>query len=158
MLATEHCSGLGHHLLDERVTHLRANGSTTTLTHHFGNRPAADEIVQDGRPGVLGEHARRQDGRGGRAREASPLFVDHEHAVGVAIEGQTDVESAGHHSGLQIALIGRLQGIGRVIGERPVELGVHHLEFEARQSLEDCRHHEAAHAVGGVGHHPHRAK
>jgi hypothetical protein len=38
-----------------------------------------------------------------------------------------------------------------VVGERPVELRVQHLELDRRQPGEHHRDDEAAHAVGGVG-------
>ena len=60
------------------------------------------------------------------------------------------------HAGPQVALVGRLQRIGRVVRERAVELAVHHLELDLRQPLEHGRHDEAAHAVGGVGDDAHR--
>ena len=81
-----------------------------------------------------------------------PGLVDDEHAVGVAVEGQPDVEAARHHAGLEVELVGGLDGIGRVVRERAVELAVHHLELDLGQALEDLGHDEAAHAVGGVGH------
>ena len=62
------------------------------------------------------------------------------------------------HPGPQVALVGRLQRVGGVVGERAVELAVHHLELDRRQALEHRRHDEAAHAVGGVGDDPQRAQ
>ena len=72
-------------------------------------------------------------------------------------KARPEVEPAGDHPGPQVALVGGLQRIGRVVRERAVEFGVHHLELDAGQSLEHRGHDEATHAVGGVGDDPHRA-
>ena len=43
-----------------------------------------------------------------------------------------------------------------MVRERAVELAVHHLEFDHRETLEHRRNDEATHAVGRVGDDPHR--
>ena len=85
-------------------------------------------------------------------------LVDHEDAIGVAVERQADVEAAGHHAGPQVALVGRLQRVGRVVRERAVELGIHDLELEHAEAIEHGGDDEAAHPVGGVGDDPPRAQ
>ena len=79
-------------------------------------------------PGCERKHRRSQQRGGGRAAEPSAGLVDDEHAVGVAVERQADIEATRHDACLEIALVGRLQRIGRMVGERAVELAVHHLE------------------------------
>jgi hypothetical protein len=58
-------------------------------------------------------------GRGGRAREATAGLVDHEDAVGVAVEGEAEVEPAGDHAGLQVELVGGLIGSAGWLGKVP---------------------------------------
>ncbi len=80
-----------------------------------------------------------------------PRLVDHEHAVGVAVERQAEIETARDHTRPQVALVRRLERIGGVVRERAVEFGVHHLEFDSREPLHHRWDHETTHAVGGVG-------
>ena len=101
---------------------------------------------------------RRQDRRRRRPGQAGAGLVDDEHPVGIAVERQADVEPAGHHPGAQVALVRRLQRVGRVVREGAVELGIHHLELEHAEPVEHGRDDEAAHAVGGVGDDPARAQ
>ena len=130
VLAAEDRAGVRHHLLDERVPDLRADRHPAVLADDLGHGTRADQVVQHG-----GARRGPQDGGGedrGRRRAGQPdaVLVDDEHPVGVAVEGQPDVEPAGAHPRLQVALVGRLQRIGRVVRERPVELAVHHLELD----------------------------
>ena len=53
----------------------------------------------------------------GRRRDGLALFVDHEAAVGVAVEGQADVRAMLDDGGLQVAQVFRLQRVGRVVRE-----------------------------------------
>ena len=85
------------------------------------------------------QHGRGEQGGGGRTAEPTAGFVDHEHAVGVAIEGQPDVETAGDDPGLEVALVGWLQRVGGMVGKRAVELAVHDFQRDLRQSLEHRR-------------------
>ena len=109
------------------------------------------QVVQDRGARLLGQHAGGQHGRGGGAGQAAAGLVDDEHPVGVAVEGQPDVGAHRQDPGLEVALVGRLHRVGRVVRERAVELAVHDLEVE-RQPLEHLRHDQPAHAVGRVGH------
>ena len=52
---------------------------------------------------------------------------------------------------LEIDQVGGIERVGRVIGEGPVEFFEEDVHRE-RQSLEDLGNHEAAHAIGGIGH------
>ena len=84
-------------------------------------------------------------------------FVDQEDPVGVAVECQADVCPRCEDPVPEVDQVRRLEGIGGVVRERPVEFGEQHLEFDG-QGLEHGRNHEAAHAVRRVGHHPERAE
>ena len=42
-----------------------------------------------------------------------------------------------------------------MIRKRAVELSVHNLEFDHREPLEECWHHETAHAVRRIGNNTH---
>jgi hypothetical protein len=106
---------------------------------------------------MLAQRRRSEDRRGGRPAEPVAGFVDHEDTVGIAIERQPQIEPAREHTGAQVALVRRLQRVGRVVREGAVELGEHHFEFDAVEPLEHGGHDQASHAVGGVGDHLHRA-
>ena len=71
--------------------------------------------------------------------------------IGIPVERQADVEASGDDAGPYVALVGRLQRVGRVVGERAVELAVHHLQLDGRQALEHRRHDETTHPVRSVG-------
>ncbi|MCY1234943.1 hypothetical protein D9M72_475420 [compost metagenome] len=112
-----------------------------------------------GFPGGLGA-ADLPDGnqcRNGRRRHWPSVLVDHEAAVGVAVEGQAQVGAVGDDGGLQVAEVLRLEGVGRMVGERPVELEVqrHNSERQSRVELvpKDRGNGQARHAVAGVHHH-----
>ena len=158
VLATELGSGFGHDLLDERVPDLGPHRIAPELGHDFGNRLRTDQVVQDRRAGMLAQRRGREQRCRGRAAQSTPGLVDHEHTVGVTVEGEAQVEPAGDHPGAKITLVGGLQRVGRVVRERAVEFGVHDLELDAGQSLEHGRNHESAHAVGRVGDDPHRRR
>ena len=151
VLAAEHRARRRHDLLDEAVTDPGANGLATGLDHDLGHGLGADEVVDD-----LATGLRLQDGVGedrgrGRARQADPLLVDEEDAVGVAVERQPDVGTDLEHTGHEVTLVLGLDRIGGMVRERAVELAVHDLEVE-REAVEHGGNDETAHAVGGVGH------
>ena len=85
------------------------------------------------------------------------LVVDQEHPVGVAVEGEADVGPHLEHPGLEVLEVLGLDGVGRVVGEAAVELGVHQLDVE-RKALEHLGGHQSPHAVAGVGHHLERTE
>ena len=130
VLAAEHGAGLGHDLLDERVTDLGAHRHAAVLADDLGHGARADQVVQHGGARLAAQDGGGEDRRRRRAGQPDAQLVDDEHAVGVAVEGQADVEAAGLHPGPQVALVGRLQRVGRVVRERAVELAVHHLELD----------------------------
>ena len=129
VLPAEDGPRLGHHLLDDGMAHLGADRLSAQLGHDLGHHVRADEVVED-RLGVL---------------------VDQENAIGIAVEGEPDVGALLEHGRLQVDEVLGLDRIGRVIREVPVELGEEDLDREGKP-LEHDRHHEATHAVGGVGH------
>ena len=112
----------------------------------------ADEVVEDRLARVLVQHGGGHERRRQRARHRLCLLVDEEDAVGVPVEGQTDVGAALEDRLLQRDQVLGLDRVGRVVGERAVELGEEDLDREG-QALEDDRHDQPAHAVGGVGDH-----
>ena len=107
---------------------------------------------------MLAEHADGQHRRRRRARDAGARLVDHEDPIGISVERQADVEATSDDAGPDVALVGRLQRVGRVVGERAVELAVHHLQFDGGQAIEHRRHDESAHSVRCVGDHAQRAQ
>ena len=87
-------------------------------------------------PGHLGELPGRHE-RGDRAgRHRSPLGIDDEAAIGVAVEGQPEVGALGHDARLQVDKVGRLERVGLVVRERPVQLEVH-IDDRERQRGQD---------------------
>ncbi len=151
VLATEDGAGLGHHLLDERVTDPGAHRGASCLPHDLGHRLGADQVVDDRRPRFpLQDRASHHRG-GERTRDGPGRLVDEEHPVGVAVEGESDVGPRLEQPVHQIPLVLGLDRIGRVIGERSVELGIEMIEPE-REAGEHGRDDEAAHPVGRVGH------
>ena len=127
-------------------------GRAALLPHDLGHRLRADQVVQDRGAGLLVEDAGGDHRGGGRARDGLALLVDHEHPVGVAVEGEADVGAGLEDPGPQVGLVLDLDGVGRVVREAAVELAVEEVEVEG-QLGEHRRHDEPAHAVGGVGDH-----
>ena len=66
------------------------------------------------------------------------LVVDEEHAVGVAVERETDVGAEVEHRALEVLQVLELDRIGGVVRERAVELAEEHRERE-RQAFEHLR-------------------
>ncbi len=90
------------------------------------------------------------DQRGdGVAVDEPALFVDDEHAIGIAVEGDAEVATMLSNLGLQVDHVLRFDRARRMVREASVELEVerHHL---ARQALEDVRYRLAGHPVAGV--------
>ena len=120
------------------------------LPDHLGHRLRADQVVDPARAGVLVED------RGGSMAVVVPdtgcaWSSTRNTAVGVAVEGQADVGAGLEHPGLEVLQVLGLDRVGRVVGERAVELAEQDLEVE-RQALEHLGHDQPAHAVGRVGH------
>ena len=111
--------------------------------------------MDDRGAGLAGQLARRDQRGQRRRRHHLPAFVDHEAAVGVAVEGEPDVGVMLEHRPLQVAQVGRLDRVGLVIGERAVQLEVQR-DHRDRQPLEDLRHGVPGHPVTGVDRHPQR--
>ena len=151
MLAAEHRTRVGHHLLDERMADLRAHRHSAVLADHLGNGARADQVVQDRRSGIGAQRRRRQHRGGGRTGQPGSRLVDDEHPVGIAVEREAEVEATRHDPRPHVALVGGLQRVGGVVRERAVELRVHHLELDRLQPFEHRRDDEPAHPVGGVG-------
>ena len=113
--------------------------------------------MDDRRARVLGQLA-GGDQRGDRGRrDRLAALVDHEAAVGVAVEGQAEVGAVLAHRALQVDQVGRVQRVGLVVGEGAVQLEVerHDLQRQRRQDgvAEHGRDGVAAHAVAGVDDH-----
>ena len=157
VLAAEDGARLGHHLLDEAVPDLGPDAGPALLGDHLGDDPRADAVVEHGGSRVLVEQGGRHQRRGQRSGDGFGALVHQEDAVGVAVEGEPDVGAGLEHHSPELDQVLRLDGVGRMVGEVAVELGVEDLDLE-RQSLEHLRGHQPAHAVGRVGHHLQRAQ
>src|SRR5579884_4066059 len=89
------------------------------------------------------------DGRYHRAIHQFAALIDGEHAVGIAIEGGSQVGVRLDDLLFQIRHVLRLDGAGRVVGEVAVQFKVHGNEF-AGQVLEDFGDDHTRHTVAGV--------
>ena len=166
VLAAEHGAFLGHDGLDEGVAHARADGAAAVVRHQFRHRAGGEEVVDD-RGGVFalglraGDLAAGHHAGDGRRRDGLALFVDHEAAVGVAVERQADVRAVLDDGGLQVAEVFRLQRVGRVVGEGAVQFEVERNDVEGQlgqeRVAEDGGGGQAGHAVAGVHHDLQRA-
>ncbi len=151
VLTAEGGPGLGHDGLDVGVPDPGADRRATVLDDDLGYGLRADQVVQHGRAGVPLEHGGGDDRGGERAGEQLALVVDEEHPIGIAVEGEADVGTGGEHARLEIDLVLGLDGVGRMVRERAVELAVEDIELEG-QTGEHGGSDEATHPVGGVGH------
>ncbi len=151
MLATEDGVFFGHVRLDERVSDPRAERRAVRLGDDLGNHLGTDQVVHHGSPRMLGQNRPGEECGGERTRHRLGLLVDQEHSIGVAIEGQPDVGADLEHSSLEVSKVLHVERVGRVVRKRAVELGIQEVDLEG-QIGEGRRHHESAHAVGGVGH------
>ena len=78
-----------------------------------------------------------------------PLAVDRADAVGVAVEGDAEVELLVGDELLQVGEVGLDRRVGVVVGEGAVDLGVERVML-ARQALDQLLEHRAAGAVARV--------
>ena len=118
------------------------------LGHHVG----ADQVVEDGRAGVLVQHRAATRAVVSEPDTGSARSSTRKHPVGVAVEGQPDVGPRRQHGRLQVDQVLGLDGVGRMVGEGAVELAEQDLDVEG-QAGHDQRDDQPAHAVGRVGHH-----
>src|SRR5690606_11107464 len=91
VLAAEDGVFLAHQSLDKGVADAGPDSPATVLLADLGHRPRADQVVDDRRPRLLLQHLQR-DHRRGRVTAYEPtVLVDQEPAVGIAVEGNTEV-------------------------------------------------------------------
>ena len=102
-------------------------------------------------PWLLGQLADGDQGGHCRRRDRITALVDHEAAVGVAVEREPDVRADLAHLGLQVDQVLRVERVRLVVRKRAVELEVHRDDSE-RQAVEHGRHGVPGHAVPGVDH------
>jgi len=81
--------------------------------------------------------------------DESPLLVNQEHAVRVAVEGGTEIAALLHDDTAQFPRILRLNGVGLVVREGSVQLEVERHDF-AREMGKHLRHGETRHAVARI--------
>ena len=151
MLPAEHRTGFGHRGLDEGVTDagdhrhspFSAMISGTAREVMIVNHRSAGDTLQ-----FLGGDQSRQR----RGVDQFTTLVDHETPVSVAVEGQTDVGPVLFHRCLQIDQVLRIDRVGLVVGEVPIELEVQ-LDHLGGQLREDHWRSEPRHAVAGIDHH-----
>ena len=155
VLAPEYGARFGHYPLYKRVAHPGHHRGPPVFTYDLRDRLGTNEVVQDDLTRVLLQHRLGHDGCRGRPAHWFGLVVDQEAPVRVPVKSQAHVGSLFQDSCSQISQVGRLDGVGRVVGEIAIQLAVHNFEIEG-QALEDGGDHETAHAVGRVGHHAQR--
>ena len=106
------------------------------------------------------EHGGRDERGDLGAAHALRALVDQEHAIGITVEREPDVGVMLEHSGFQVALVLRVDRVGRMVGERAVQLG-EQMDQRDREPRQHGGHHQPAHPVRGVGddrERPHRAR
>ena len=88
-----------------------------------GTAARADQVVENGRAGIASQQTLRHQRRHHIAAEQLALFIDHEHAVGVAVEGDTQVARVAPRTArCRSTGVLRFDGAGRVVGEGAVQL------------------------------------
>ncbi len=123
-LAGEEGVLLAHPVLDERVADPVHERDPAGLLDRAGHRPARAHVVDDLRPGLLGEHRPGEQGRDEVARHELPRVVDEEAAVGVAVVGDPEVGALRPRLlDDERAVLGE-QRVRLVVRERPVRLEV----------------------------------
>jgi len=152
VLAAEHGVMLGHLGLDERVADAGADRDAAMLEDDLRHRPGRDQVVDDGRAGLVRQFPGRDQRGDHRGRDGLAALVHHEAPVGVAVEGQADVGPVLDNRALQVPQVLRLNRVRLVVGERAVQLEVER-DKRDRQPLEDLRHRVASHPVAGVHRH-----
>ena len=158
VLAAEDRAGIGHHALDIGVADAGAHGCSAALDHQLGHCPRGDQVV-DHRGTDLTLQLPRCDQRGHRRRrDGLAELVDHEAAVGVPVEGQTDVGPGVEDELLQVDQVGRFQRIGLVVGERSVELEVQRQQGQRGDRAEDRGCGVPSHPVARVDGDPQRTQ
>ncbi len=150
VLAAEDRAVLGHLGLDEGVADAGADGGPAVLAYDLGDRPGGDQVVDDGAlAAVAGQLAGGDQSRDRGGGDACAALVDDEAAVRVAVEGEAEVGALGEDAVLEVGDVLRVQWVGLVVGEGPVELEVHGYEVEGK-TREDGGDGVAAHAVARV--------
>ncbi len=148
---------LPHPLLDERVTDAVHERRPARLLDRLGDGPARPYVVDHLRAGILLEHGGRKEGGGEVPGDELARVVDEEAAVGITVEGDSEVRALG--AGLlddELAVLGE-ERVRLVVGKGPVRLEEAADDVELRDALEDGRQHHRGHAVRGVDHDPQRA-
>ena len=79
------------------------------------------------------------------------MFIDGKHAVGIAIEGCTQVGAFSRTFFCKSAMFSGSIGLAGWCGKVAIKLKVERDEF-ARQVLKDMRHNHTSHAIAGVNH------
>ena len=126
-----------------------SSGTPPLARDHVGHGAAGAQVVEDLRAGVL-EQQRLGEQRGDEvAGHELAVLVDEEAAVGVAVPGDAQVGLLGHHALADLAAVLLEQRVGRVVGERAVDLEVH-LDAVERRAVEHQRRELAGDAVGRV--------
>ena len=86
--------------MNECPTRVRT-GHAAVLADHLGHRARADEVVHDGLARVPIEDSGGDDRGGRRTAHRLPGVVDEEHAIGVAVERESDVGAEVEHHALR---------------------------------------------------------
>ena len=148
-LAAEQPALAAHALLEEGVPDAVEQRHAAVGGDHVRHGAAGAQVVEDLRARVL-EQQRLGEQRGDEvAGHELAVLVDEEAAVGVAVPGDAEVGLLGHHALADLAAVLLEQRVGRVVGERPVDLEVH-LDAVEGGAGEHQRRQLAGDAVGGV--------
>ena len=121
----------------------------TVLRDHFGDGVGGDQVVDDGRAGLLAQVALGDECADRGRSDRVALFVDHEAPIGVAVEGQSDVGLLINHEFLEVHKVLRLQGVGHVVRECSVELEIQRSNIQ-RKATQNGGDGVPTHSVAGI--------
>ncbi len=152
LLAAEVEAALPHRLDHVAVAHRRAHEGDALRVEGALEAEVAHHGAHDGVAPQLAVplHARRAHGHHRVAVHDPALLVDHDHPVGVAVEGDADLRPAPHHLGPRVVGVERPDLAVDVRAVRAHPDGVD----PGPELGEDEGGHHVGRAVGGVDHHP----
>ena len=150
-LAGKHRVVLPHLLLDEGMADSRHQRTPAMFPDALLDRPAAPQIIKNGHGSLafLAENILRDEGGENIHRNDFALIVDESAAVGVSVEGGSEFRSGLPHLCSDGVQRFRMERIGLVIREVPVQFLVHRNDLE---KILDARYFIRSHRVGVIDH------
>ncbi len=151
-LAAEQRALGSHAALDERVADALHQRGAAGLGDQLRHGPGSPHVVDDPAAGLALEQVAAEQRGHVVAGDELAAVVDHEEAVAVAVERESDVGALLHDAALQLGAVLGLQGVQPVVRQAAVRVEVQADQLH-RQLRVDALEDRADHAVAGVGHH-----